>query len=514
MGERGEDGVGAKGGWEGTLEEVLALSRTMAAEHRLEALFELITREGARLLGAERATVFLLDRERGELWSQATLDGEIIRMDARLGIAGACALAGQLINVEDAQHDSRFHDAVDRRTRFRTRTVLAVPLRTPAGEVIGAFQLLNKKPGIFTKADEQVAVTLADQAAVAVETATMVQTLHRQRRDVEAENIQLRRQVEEKFPTQRIIGQSPPMQAIVRLIDQLRDSPVDVLITGESGTGKELIAKALHSSSSRARRPLIAINCAALPESLIESELFGIEKGIATGVERRAGKFEDANGGTLFLDEIGDLHPGAQVKLLRVLQERVVQRIGGRVTIPVDVRVIAATNVNLEEAIKGGGFRADLYYRLKVVTIRVPALRERTEDIPALANYFLDETCRSLGKEPKKFSAGALRRLTRAAWPGNIRELEHEVTRLVVTVRKATIGEEDLSMAVAVQSPAAGGGLAAGRSLKQAVEELEKRLIGDALRQCEGNQVQTAKTLGLSRQGLIKKIKRYGRTSE
>jgi Nif-specific regulatory protein len=481
----------------------------MTTEHRLGALFELITREGARLLGAERATVFLLDRERGELWSQATLDGEIIRMDARLGLAGACAMTGQVINVVDAHEDPRFHDAVDRRTRFRTRTVLAVPMRNLAGDIIGTFQLLNKNHGTFGKADEGVALTLASQAAVSVENASIVQALRREHKELETENTQLRREVEDKFSTQRIIGQSPPIQAIVRLIDQLRDSPVDVLITGESGTGKELIAKALHYTSSRARHAFIAINCAALPESLVESELFGIEKGVATGVERRAGKFEEANRGTLFLDEIGDLRPGVQVKLLRALQERVIQRIGGRAAIPVDIRMIAATNVNLEQAIKGGGFRSDLYYRLKVVTIHVPALRERPEDIPLLANYFLARACRELGKESKQFSSSALQRLIQAAWPGNIRELENEIKRLVVMIRKKVIGEEDLSEEV-IHASVPGGTVSRGRSLKGAVEELEMKLIDEALRHCRSNQVQTAKSLGLSRQGLIKKMKRYG----
>lgn len=506
----GTEPDGLKRGREAALEEVLSLSRSMAAEHRLDALFGLITREGARLLGADRATVFLLDREHGELWSQVTLDGEIIRMDARLGLAGACAMTGQVINVDDAQEDPRFHDAVDRRTRFRTRTVLAVPLKNPTGDVIGTFQLLNKKQGVFTKADEQVAQTLAAQVAVAVETATMVQMLRQHQRELQAENSQLRREVEDKFSTQQIIGLSPKIQDIVRLIDQLRDAPIDVLVTGESGTGKELVAKALHYNSARARHPFIAINCGALPDSLIESELFGIEKGVATGVERRAGKFEEAHGGTLLLDEIGDLSLGAQVKLLRVLQERVVQKVGGRGTIPVDVRVIAATNVNLEEAIRRGTFRADLYYRLKVVTIHIPSLRERSEDIPLLANYFLTTVCQALGKEPKKFSSGSVRRLIHYAWPGNTRELENEVKRLVVTVRKTTIGEEDLSQTVSLGLASPPGATPHGGSLKSAVEELEKRLIGEAFQFCRSNQVQTAKALGLSRQGLIKKLKRYG----
>ncbi len=493
-----------------TLEEVLAISRTMSAEHRLSALFELITREGARLLGAERATVFLLDPERGELWSEVTLDGEVIRMDARLGIAGACAMSGQVINVEDAQQDARFHDAVDRRTRFKTRTVLAVPLRSLNGDVIGTLQFLNKTKGLFTRADEAAAQALAAQAVGAVETATVVQDLRRQHETLQAENRQLRREVEEKFSTRRIIGQSPGIQAIVRLIDQLRDSPVDVLMTGESGTGKELIAKALHYNSPRSVHPFVAVNCTALPEALVESELFGIEKGVATGVDRRIGKFEEANQGTLLLDEIGDLALGVQAKLLRALQERVIHRVGGRPAIPIDVRVIAVTNVDLGDAIKQGRFRPDLYYRLKVVTIHVPSLRERRDDIALLANHFLEVSCRAMEKEMKKFSAGAVRRLTEYDWPGNIRELENEVKRLVAMTRKVTIGEDDLDEAIKEGPGKAIEVSSKVRSFKQAVEDLEKKMIREALATCRSNQVQTAKLLGLSRQGLIKKMKRYG----
>ena len=255
----------------------------------------------------------------------------------------------------------------------------------------------------------------------------------------------------------------------------------------------------------------MAINCAALPESLVESELFGIEKGVATQVERRIGKFEEANGGTLFLDEIGDLSQSAQVKILRVLQERILERVGGRAGIPVDVRVLAATNADLDRAIKEGKFRSDLYYRLKVVTIHTPPLRDIREDIPLLARAFLHRYCQAMGKTQKSLTPGALRCLTSHDWPGNVRELENEIKRLVVSTRRTAIAEEDLAETIRAGANQAGptAGLAV-RSVKKAVEELEKRLIADALQRCRGNQVQAAKLLGLSRQGLIKKIARYG----
>ena len=198
------------------------------------------------------------------------------------------------------------------------------------------------------------------------------------------------------------------IQSVVRLIDQIRDSSVDVLIQGESGTGKELVAKALHYNSPRAKHPFIALNCAALPESIVEAELFGIERGIATGVDRRIGKFEEAQGGTLFLDEIGDLSLPSQAKILRVLQERSVTRVGGRTATPLDMRIIAATNKDLEAEIKAGHFRVDLYYRLKVIHIETPALREVPEDIPILANHFLAKYCKLMKTEPKQFTPAAL----------------------------------------------------------------------------------------------------------
>jgi Nif-specific regulatory protein len=490
---------------------ILKICQKMNAERDLPALLNLIAREAARLMEADRASIFLLDREKQELWSIVTLDGTQIRFDARLGIAGAAAMTGQTINVEDAYEDPRFYKKIDGRTGYRTRSLLVVPLKNQEGEVIGTFQVLNKKDGAFTKDDEEILEALAAHVAIAIETAQLVEELKRHREKLLEENSQLWKEVEGRFSTQNILGTSPQIQNVVRLIEEISDSSVNVLITGESGTGKELVAKAIHYNSSRARSPFVALNCAALPEGLVESELFGIEKGVATGVERRIGKFEAAEGGTLFLDEIGDLSPGAQAKILRVLQEGVIERVGGRREIPVDVRILAATNKDLETEIKKGNFRKDLYYRLRVIQIQMPALREIPEDIPLLANYFLDKYCREMKKEPKKLSAGALGCLMNYAWPGNVRELESEMKRLVVLTPRRVITEEDLSEVIrnsgSVRVPSK---LMPVRSLKETVEELEKRLILEALQTCQYNQRQTAKTLRLSRWGLIKKMKRYG----
>jgi transcriptional regulator with PAS, ATPase and Fis domain len=263
----------------------------------------------------------------------------------------------------------------------------------------------------------------------------------------------------------------------------------------------------------------VALNCAALPDNLVEAELFGIEKGVATGVERRPGRFELASGGTLFLDEIGDLSLAAQAKILRTLQERAVDRVGGSKPIPIDVRVIAATNRDLYAAIKAKQFREDLYYRIKVIHIQTPPLREIREDIPVLASHFLEKHCKAMAVELKSLTPGALQYFMRYSWPGNNRQLENEIRRLIATVRGKIIGEDHLDPVIRsnetlsesspeIKPPAPAA--PASQTLAATVEVLERRMIEDALRQCHGNKQKAAQTLGLSRQGLIKKLKRLG----
>ncbi|MBI2877366.1 MAG: sigma 54-interacting transcriptional regulator [Candidatus Tectomicrobia bacterium] len=493
-----------------TLAALLDFSQKLNAERDLVTLLDLMAREATRLMAADRASVFLLNREKSELWSIVALGSEPIRLDARLGIAGAVAMTGQTINVADVQSDPRFYSQSDARTGYRTRTILAVPFRNSAGEIIGTFEVLNKKDGVFTQDDEKLLQTLVAQAATALETAQLVEELRQQRDQLLGENAKLWQEVEGRFATKSILGTSEEIQQVVRMIERIRDSTTNVLITGESGTGKERVARAIHYSSPRARHPWVALNCAALPESLVESELFGIERGVATGVERRIGKFEAADGGTLFLDEVGELSPSAQAKLLRVLQEPVVERIGGRKPIRVDVRILAATNKNLWEEIKKGGFREDLYYRLNVIQIHLPPLREVPEDIPLLANHFLSIYGQEMKKGLLRLSPGALRCLSHYPWPGNVRELENEIKRVVTLARQETITEEDISAAIRNHGSAGGPPKPPPRcSLKETVAELEQQMIREALQACQQNQQQAAKMLGLSRQGLIKKMKRY-----
>jgi Nif-specific regulatory protein len=494
------------------LRAVLNICRRITTMTDLASLQALITREAKELLQADRVSIFLFDRGNCELWSAISQEGKIMRFDARLGIAGAVAMSGQAINVADAYEHPLFYKEVDAATGYRTKTLLAVPLHNLDGAVIGVGEATNKMSGVFTDDDGEILATLAAHLADLFESSPIgaelkTRALERERLDYPAE------QPASGFSTQNIIGMSDRIRSIIRLIDQIRPSSVDVLIQGESGTGKELIAKALHFNSPRARHPFIAVNCAALPDNLVEAELFGIEKGVATGVDRRIGKFEAAHGGTLFLDEIGDLSLAAQAKILRVLQERSVDRIGGRTAVPIDVRVIAATNRNLETCMHEKQFREDLYFRLSVVRIQTPALRDIPEDIPVLANHFLQKHCAAMALETKQFSQAAMERMARSDWPGNARQLENEIKRLLASVRGKTITEEQLSLQrdreVVVSQPADAHPPQA-KSLYEAVEALERQLIHDALTASGGNKLKAAQRLGLSRQGLFKKLKKLG----
>jgi len=494
------------------LAAILEICQKMNSERDLGALLDLIAHEATNLLECDRASIFLLDAERRELWSKVALGSdEILRFDAGRGIAGAAVMTGKTVNVRDAYSDPRFYTAIDGQTGYRTRNVLAVAMRNQSGQIIGAFETLNKREGPFSARDEEVLGALAAHAAIAIETAQLIGELRRSQDELAQQNEHLLREVENKYSSHGIIGAGQRIQQVVRLVERIRDSLVNVLITGESGTGKEMAAKAIHYTSSRARRSFVALNCAALPDTLLETELFGIEKGVATGVNPRMGVFQRADGGTLFLDEIGDLSLTAQAKILRVLQERVLERVGGRHPIPVDVRLLSATNKDLEAEIAKGTFREDLYYRIKVVHIHMPPLREIPEEIPLLAKHFLKEYVRETGRSSLEFSPAVMRRLLGNQWPGNVRQLRNEVMRLAACASGNSITEEDLAEGLpqARISEAKAAPFGKALSLKEATEELERRMIREALQETRHNQQQAARRLGLSRQGLINKMKRY-----
>ena len=475
----------------------------------LAALQALITREAKELLQADRVSVFLFDRDKCELWSAISQEGKIMRFDARLGIAGAVAMSGHTINVGDAYQHPLFYKEVDIQTDYRTRTLLAVPIHSLDGAVIGVGEATNKLGGRFTEEDGEILSTLAAHLSDLIEHSPISAEMRAQYPGAAAEPSA---PWGDGFATQKIVGMSHRIQSIIRLIDQIRPSSVDVLIQGESGTGKELIAKALHFNSPRAKHPFVPLNCAALPDNLVETELFGIEKGVATGVDRRIGKFESAHGGTLFLDEIGDLSLAAQAKILRVLQEHTVDRIGGRAQVPVDVRIVAATNRNLESAMREKQFREDLYYRLSVVRIQPPPLREIPEDIAVLANHFLHKHCSANQVPLKQLNEAALAAMAQYGWPGNMRQLENEIRRLVASVRSDSIGVEHLLLERTSSQPskAATPAIKSSQTLAEAVDTLERMLIAQAIDNCSGNKAGAARQLGLSRPGFMKKLRRLG----
>ncbi len=336
------------------------------------------------------------------------------------------------------------------------------------------------------------------------------------KRALQDEVLQLRQQLKENFSFHNIISKNPEMHRIFQLIRHIGGTKSTVLIEGETGTGKELIAKAVHYSGEDRTGPLVAINCAALPESLLESELFGHERGAFTSADsRRKGRFELADKGTIFLDEIGDVSQAMQAKLLRVLQEKRFERVGGHESLEVDVRVVAATNRDLEKEVKEGRFREDLYYRLNVIKIDVPPLRERPEDIPLLITHFLNKYART-GEPPKKVAPEAMDRLLGYRWPGNIRQLENAIERAAVTTVGDTINAENLPSQVVGASSEDSNRFEIDLKhplpfyLQQATEQIERQYIAKALEKTRGNVGECAKLCGLSRRSISGKISEYG----
>jgi DNA-binding NtrC family response regulator len=324
--------------------------------------------------------------------------------------------------------------------------------------------------------------------------------------NLEVENVSLHHQLDSKFGLENIIGQSPAMAEVFEIVQQVAPTHATVLVLGESGTGKELIAKAIHQLSPRAPQPFVTVHCAALAPTLLESELFGHEKGAFTGAyERRIGRFEQAQGGTLFLDEIGEIDATTQVKLLRFLGERTFERVGSNQTLTADIRLVAATNRNLEELVKTGKFREDLFFRLRVVELELPPLRERTGDIPLLAQTFLREFATENGKAVSDFTADALEALINFAWPGNVRELRTAIEHAVVLCRGERITRRDLPPSV--RGDGAGVKLFPGKDLT--VKEAEKQLMVRALKETDGNRTHAAEKIGMSRRTFHRKLHEY-----
>ncbi len=403
--------------------------------------------------------------------------------------------SGEPVLTFDALSDERF-EASRSIVSQRILSIICVPLRLQE-ETIGAIYLdSTKSRGKFNEETLKFLAVFGNLAAVAVENAKRYNRLKN-------ENARLQSEVSSTNLFPGIIGKSKQWKAALDLVQRVIDTDVSVLITGESGTGKELIARAIHNQGKRRDMSFMAINCSAIPEPLLESELFGYRKGAFTGANAdKKGLIEYTDGGTLFLDEIGDLPQSLQAKLLRVLQEREIRRLGDTESRKVNVRLISATNRNLREEINNGKFREDLYFRLNIVEIHLPALRERTDDIPVLANHFLKKASETHGRNVGKISSAAMSRLLRHSWYGNVRELQNVVERAVVLSRGEELAEEDLKLEQYSEEELVQTGLT--------LEEFERKLVEKTLGETGGNRTRTAEKLGVSLRWLQYRLKEWG----
>jgi transcriptional regulator with GAF, ATPase, and Fis domain len=453
---------------------------------------------------AERAAILSFDGSADEFSSSVAWDrlqgpGHPVRVSRTVVRRVFQERVGLMVSDVKADETWEMVKSLD---ELKTRSLLCVPLIV-AGSVKGVIYLDSQNPAeTFDENHLQVMTAVASLAALALDNVRAFQEL-------QDENQLLRSEIDLEH---NMVGGSPGMRQIYERIRRVAPTDSTVLILGESGTGKELAARAVHGNSTRSDRPFVAINCAAITETLLESELFGHEKGAFTGaVAQKKGKIELAEGGTLFLDEISEMAPGLQAKLLRVLQEREFERVGGTRAHKVDIRVIAATNRNLQDAIKAGTFRADLYHRLNVVALNMPPLRDRKEDILALAEHFIGKISKKCGMHRKTLSAGAQAWLLSYEWPGNVRELENAIERALVLGAADTVLAEDLPETL-LESPAP----AADQDAKYygAVKDNKRRVILQALDQAKGNYIEAAKSLGLHPNSLLRLIRNLGLKAE
>ncbi|MBI4455977.1 MAG: sigma 54-interacting transcriptional regulator [Acidobacteria bacterium] len=493
------------------LTTLIEISQTLSGTPRLKAALQRVLEILARHHGVIRSAVMLLSDQTGDLYIEAcsglTADGQRARYRVGEGITGRVVESGKPVVIPQVSREPMFLNRAGQRKDLHKRelTFICMPIvinRKPVG-ALGVD--LNFRRDLDYEHALKFLGVVASMIAQAIKVNRLVDA---EKQSLLDENIHLREELRERYDFSNIIGNSGPMRQVYEQVAQVAGTNTTILIRGESGTGKELIAHAIHYNSPRAKKALIKVSCAALPDSLIESELFGYEKGAFTGAQdRKKGRFEMAGGGTLFLDEVGDLNVSTQVKLLRVLQEREFERLGGTETIKVNVRLIAATNQDLEKAIAGGAFREDLYYRLNVFTIFVPPLRERKPDVMLLADHFLEKYSIEHGKRIKRISTPAIDMLMSYHWPGNVRELENTIERAVLVCDGNVVHGHHLSPTL---QTAEASGTVMSISLTEAVEAYEKDLILDALKTTRGNRAKGAKLLNTTERIINYKVKKYG----
>jgi len=494
------------------------ISRALAASLDLKETSRKILEILASILDMRRGTLTLLDPETGDLvieTAHGLTEEEVARGRFKVGegVTGRVFEKGEAMVVPDVGREPLFLNRTRSRGDLAKERIafICMPVKI-RGETIGVLSVdrLFRFGSSDFEEDVRVLTVVASLIGQAVK---LQQTVSREKRELLEQNIQLQSELKNRYRIGNIVGQSKVMDDIFRAVLQVCKSKATVLLRGESGTGKELIARAIHYNSPRAERPFIKINCAALPETLLESELFGHERGAFTGATQlRKGRFELADRGTLFLDEIGDIPLATQVKLLRVLQEQRFERVGGSQTLSVDVRLVAATHRNLEAAIEDGSFREDLYYRLNVVPIFLPSLRERREDIPLLIEYFLSR-CNTEHHKKVRIAPEVLQVMVNYHWPGNVRELENCIERMVIMAETSEITFQTMPPSIAtyfrdvrdVTRP----GMAEKPTLQSTVEDLEREQMIAALKKCGWVQSRAAKMLGITPRQVGYKMKKY-----
>jgi len=482
-----------------------SIAKILAKAMPLREQLEQVLNELSLKAGMKRGMISILDRETGDavldVAHEVDISGIQISYKPGEGITGQVAQTCRPMAVPSLGKDSLFLDRTGARKEL-SRTDLAflcVPI-IYEGQAVGVLSADKVSSHVYTLDYE---LQLLSEVA-----GLMAKAVHMRR--IEEENVRLKDMLSRsKHPFPEFKGNSRIMKEVFALISQVADSSTSVLIHGETGTGKELVARAIHHGSPRKDGPFIEVNCAAMPDTLIESELFGHEKGAFTGAhQRRRGKFEEAHGGTIFLDEIGELSPMAQAKLLRVLQEKQFQPLGSTRTVKVNVRVVAATNRNLEDDVASGAFRSDLFYRLNVFPIFIPPLRERGSDILLLADHFIEKYASEFGKPVKRLSTPAIDCLLAYHWPGNVRELENCIERAVLVAAGDTIESMHLPPSLQMKQP--GTERKKKGTLQGLVESYERALITDTLKDVRGNMSKAAQTLGSTKRIIQYKVSKYG----
>jgi len=485
-----------------TIDRLREISHWVSSVLDLDNLLELIIDTATKMMQAKASSLLLLDPKTKKLYFKVAIGErkeELRKYEINLGqgIAGLVAQTGEPLLIQDVTNDPRWYKQISESIGFQTRSIACVPMKV-GEEIIGVVEIIDKEDGSPIRNEDMKTLTVfTELASLAITNARKISQVQRENRDLK----------EELWKKYQIIGDSPILKKAISDALKVANSRTSTMILGESGTGKELLARLIHYVGPRKEKPLIILNCAALPETLLEAELFGYEKGAFTGaLTKKIGKFELADEGTLFLDEIGEMTQGMQAKLLGVLQEGVFYRVGGNTPIGVDVRIICATNKDIAREVSEGGFREDLYYRLNVVQIHMPALRERREDITILVDYFLSMFKQERGFLELPISKGAMEKMVQYDWPGNVRELRNAIERAVVMGNGKEVLPEDLPIG---GEKTTAPSLEVGLSLKEAEDRFKKEFITLNLKYHNGNRSKAAKTMGIQRTYLSRLISKF-----